>query len=71
MISQFTDDDLGTGIGTNLATNHFRLDYALRRGLVFQISSSGRRFDVLQILRNRSSSRSDATRRRPGAIRGS
>jgi hypothetical protein len=36
MISQFTDDDLGTGIGTNLATNHFRLDYALRRGLVFQ-----------------------------------
>jgi hypothetical protein len=36
MISQFTDDDLGTGIGTNLETNHFRLDYAFRRGLVFQ-----------------------------------
>jgi hypothetical protein len=36
MISQFTDDDLGTGVGTNIATNHFRLDYALRRGLVFQ-----------------------------------
>jgi len=36
MISQFTDDDLGTGIGTNLMTNHFRLDYAFRRGLVFQ-----------------------------------
>jgi uncharacterized coiled-coil protein SlyX len=36
MISQLTDDDLGTGVGTNIATNHFRVDYALRRGLVFQ-----------------------------------
>jgi hypothetical protein len=36
MISQLTDDDLGTGVGTNIATHHFRLDYALRRGVVFQ-----------------------------------
>lgn len=36
MISQLTDDDLGTTVGTNLATHHFRFDYALRRGVVFQ-----------------------------------
>ena len=36
LISQLTDDDLGTGIGTNLATHHFRIDYAIRRNVVFQ-----------------------------------
>lgn len=36
MISQVTDDDLGTTVGTNIATHHFRFDYALRRGIVFQ-----------------------------------
>lgn len=36
MISQLTDDDLGTTVGTNIATHHFRFDYALRRGIVFQ-----------------------------------
>lgn len=36
MISQLTDDDLGTGVGTNIATHHFRVDYALWRGIVFQ-----------------------------------
>lgn len=36
LISQLTDDDLGTGIGTNLATHHFRMDYAVRRNVVFQ-----------------------------------
>jgi len=36
MISQLTDDDFGTGIGVNLATHHFRFDYALRKGVVFQ-----------------------------------
>jgi Putative porin len=36
MISQLTDDDLGTTVGVNIATHHFRLDYALRRGIVFQ-----------------------------------
>ena len=36
MISQLTDDDLGSGTGVNLATHHFRFDYALRRGIVVQ-----------------------------------
>ena len=36
MISQVTDDDLGTGVGTNIAVHHFRFDYALRRGVVLQ-----------------------------------
>jgi hypothetical protein len=36
IISQLTDDDLGTGVGTNIATHHMRFDYALRRGIVFQ-----------------------------------
>lgn len=36
MISQLTDDDLGTGVGTNIAVHHFRFDYVLRRGVVFQ-----------------------------------
>jgi len=36
MLSQLTDDDLGTGVGTNIAVHHFRFDYAIRRGVVFQ-----------------------------------
>ena len=36
IISQLTDDDLGTGMTTNIATHHFRFDYALRKGVVFQ-----------------------------------
>jgi hypothetical protein len=36
MISQLTDDDLGTTVGTNIAVHHFRLDYAFTRGIVFQ-----------------------------------
>lgn len=36
MISQVTDDDLGTGSGVNIATHHFRVDYTIRKGLVFQ-----------------------------------
>lgn len=36
MISQVTDDDLGTGTGTNIATHHFRVDYTLHKGLVLQ-----------------------------------
>jgi len=36
LISQLTDDDLGTGVTTNIATHHFRFDYAVRRGVVFQ-----------------------------------
>jgi hypothetical protein len=36
MISQLTDDDFGTGVTTNIATHHFRFDYALRKGIVFQ-----------------------------------
>lgn len=36
LISQLTDDDLGTGSGVNIATHHFRLDYTIRKGLVWQ-----------------------------------
>lgn len=36
LISQFTDDDLGTGVGVNLATHHFRLDYTIRPNVNFQ-----------------------------------
>jgi TolA-binding protein len=36
LISQVTDDDLGTGTGTNIATHHFRVDYTIRKGFVFQ-----------------------------------
>jgi hypothetical protein len=36
IISQLTDDDFGTGVTTNIATHHFRFDYALRKGIVFQ-----------------------------------
>jgi hypothetical protein len=36
MISQFTDDDLGTGSGVNLATHAMRLDVGLTKFLQFQ-----------------------------------
>lgn len=36
LISQVTDDDLGTGTGTNISTHHFRFDYTIRKGLVLQ-----------------------------------
>lgn len=36
LISQFTDDDLGTGTGVNIATHHFRLDYTIRPNVLFQ-----------------------------------
>ncbi len=36
LISQFTDDDLGTGVGVNLATHHLRLDYTIRPNVFFQ-----------------------------------
>jgi hypothetical protein len=36
LISQLTDDDLGTGVGVNIATHHFRLDYAIRPNIAFQ-----------------------------------
>jgi hypothetical protein len=36
MISQLTDDDLGTGTGVNLATHHFRIDYTIRPNVFLQ-----------------------------------
>src|SRR5689334_8166320 len=36
MISQVTDDDLGTGSGVNIRTNHFRFDYGISRKVTFQ-----------------------------------
>jgi hypothetical protein len=36
MISQVTDDDLGTGSGVNIRTNHFRFEYGLSRKVTFQ-----------------------------------
>lgn len=36
MISQVTDDDLGTGTGVNIRTNHFRFEYGLARKVTFQ-----------------------------------
>ena len=36
MISQVTDDDLGTGTGVNIRTNHFRFEYGLSRKVTFQ-----------------------------------
>jgi hypothetical protein len=36
LISQLTDDDLGTGVGVNLATHHFRVDYTVRPGVFLQ-----------------------------------
>jgi len=36
MISQVTDDDLGTGTGVNIRTNHFRFDYRIAPKVTFQ-----------------------------------
>ncbi|HEX6717009.1 MAG TPA: putative porin [Pyrinomonadaceae bacterium] len=36
MISQVTDDDLGTGTGVNIRTSHFRFDYGITRKVTFQ-----------------------------------
>jgi Putative porin len=36
IISQFTDDDLGTAIGVNIATHHIRMDYTIRPNILFQ-----------------------------------
>jgi len=36
MISQVTDDDLGTGTGVNIRTNHFRFEYGISRKVKFQ-----------------------------------
>ena len=36
MISQVTDDDLGTGTGVNIRTNHLRFDYGITRKVTFQ-----------------------------------
>jgi hypothetical protein len=36
LISQVTDDDLGTGTGVNLRTNHFRFEYGLAKKVTFQ-----------------------------------
>ncbi len=36
MISQVTDDDLGTGSGVNIRTNHIRFDYGLAKKVTLQ-----------------------------------
>ena len=36
LISQVTDDDLGTGTGVNIRTNHFRFEYGITRKVTFQ-----------------------------------
>ncbi len=36
LISQVTDDDLGTGTGVNLRTHHLRFDYGLAKKVTFQ-----------------------------------
>ena len=36
MISQVTDDDLGTNSGVNIRTHHFRFDYALAKKVTLQ-----------------------------------
>jgi len=36
MISQVTDDDLGTGTGVNIRTNHFRFEYGISKKVTFQ-----------------------------------
>lgn len=47
LISQFTDDDLGTNTGVNVRTHHFRFEYGINRRVTFQnliyIQSSLRR----------------------------
>ncbi|HEY6806596.1 MAG TPA: putative porin [Pyrinomonadaceae bacterium] len=36
LISQLTDDDLGTGSGVNVRTNHFRFEYGISKKVKFQ-----------------------------------
>jgi hypothetical protein len=36
LISQLTDDDLGTGSGVNIRTHHFRFEYGIARKVTFQ-----------------------------------
>ncbi|HEY4425955.1 MAG TPA: putative porin [Pyrinomonadaceae bacterium] len=36
MISQVTDDDLGTGTGVNIRTHHFRFEYKISKTVKFQ-----------------------------------
>jgi len=36
LISQVTDDDLGTNSGVNIRTNHFRFEYGITRKVTFQ-----------------------------------
>jgi hypothetical protein len=36
MISQVTDDDLGTGTGVNIRTSHFRFEYGISKKVTFQ-----------------------------------
>lgn len=36
MISQVTDDDLGTGTGVNVRTSHFRFEYGISKKVTFQ-----------------------------------
>jgi hypothetical protein len=36
IISQVTDDDLGTGSGVNIRTNHFRFEYGLAKKVTLQ-----------------------------------
>jgi hypothetical protein len=36
LISQVTDDDLGTNSGVNIRTNHFRFDYGLAKKISLQ-----------------------------------
>lgn len=36
MISQVTDDDLGTNTGVNIRTNHIRFEYGITRKVIFQ-----------------------------------
>ena len=36
MISQVTDDDLGTGTGVNIRTQHFRFEYGIAKKVTFQ-----------------------------------
>jgi hypothetical protein len=36
LISQLTDDDLGTGTGVNLRTHHFRWDFGISKNVTLQ-----------------------------------
>jgi hypothetical protein len=36
MISQVTDDDLGTNTGVNIRTSHFRFEYGIAPKVTFQ-----------------------------------